>query len=176
LKPGFKRAGGPSSIACEGLFQFSITLASQHIQHDVDKYIEVSEGRLWTLELFHLGIGHLLPVGLASATIPNGDLRIITIKMAAPNILLSCLAVGDFHPTQLRHPIDVMMLERPRVYAEMRGTQFEREAACIFGRVRWMWMLGAARIRRERIQLAETWTFITVACFLLWTATVLLGA
>jgi len=45
----------------------------------------------------------------------------------------------------------------------------------------WSWarvnmMLGAARIRRERIQLAETWTFITVACFLLWTATVLLGA
>jgi hypothetical protein len=45
----------------------------------------------------------------------------------------------------------------------------------------WSWvhvnlMLGAARVRRERIQLAETWTFITVACFLLWTATVLLGA
>jgi len=37
-------------------------------------------------------------------------------------------------------------------------------------------MLGAARIRRERIQSAETWTFITVACFLLWTAAVLLGA
>jgi hypothetical protein len=37
-------------------------------------------------------------------------------------------------------------------------------------------MLGAARVRRERIQLADTWTFITVACFLLWTATVLLGA
>ena len=45
----------------------------------------------------------------------------------------------------------------------------------------WSWtqvnmMLGAARVRRERIQLAETWTFITVACFLLWTAAVLLGA
>ncbi len=37
-------------------------------------------------------------------------------------------------------------------------------------------MLGAARVRRERIQSAETWTFITVACFLLWTAAVLLGA
>jgi hypothetical protein len=37
-------------------------------------------------------------------------------------------------------------------------------------------MLGAARVRRERIQLADTWTFIAVACFLLWTATVLLGA
>ena len=35
--------------------------------------------------------------------------------------------------------------------------------------VAWSWghvnmMIGAARIRRERIQLAETWTFITVAC------------
>jgi hypothetical protein len=37
-------------------------------------------------------------------------------------------------------------------------------------------MLAAARVRRERIQSAETWTFITVACFLLWTAAVLLGA
>jgi hypothetical protein len=49
------------------------------------------------------------------------------------------------------------------------------------GEAAWSWahvntMLGAARVRRERIQLAETWTFITVACFLLWTATVLLGA
>lgn len=45
----------------------------------------------------------------------------------------------------------------------------------------WSWahvnmMLGAARVRRERIQLANTWTFITVAAFLLWTAAVLLGA
>jgi hypothetical protein len=45
----------------------------------------------------------------------------------------------------------------------------------------WSWarvnmMLGAARVRRERIQRADTWTFITVACFLLWTAAVLLGA
>jgi len=45
----------------------------------------------------------------------------------------------------------------------------------------WNWtrvnmMLGAARVRRERLQLADTWTFITVACFLLWTVTVLLGA
>lgn len=49
------------------------------------------------------------------------------------------------------------------------------------GEATWSWahvnmMLGAARVRRERIQLADTWTFITVACFLLWTATVLLGA
>ena len=45
----------------------------------------------------------------------------------------------------------------------------------------WTWtrvnlMLGAARVRRERIHLAGTWAFITVACFLVWTAAVLLGA
>ena len=45
----------------------------------------------------------------------------------------------------------------------------------------WTWtrvnlMLGAARIRRERLHLADTWTFITVACFLAWTVAVLLGA
>jgi len=45
----------------------------------------------------------------------------------------------------------------------------------------WDWtrvnmMLGAARIRGERTHLAGIWTFITVACFLTWTMTVLLGA
>lgn len=44
----------------------------------------------------------------------------------------------------------------------------------------WNWarvnlLLGAARIRRERIHLADTWTFITAACFLAWTVAVLLG-
>jgi hypothetical protein len=37
-------------------------------------------------------------------------------------------------------------------------------------------LLGAARIRRERIHLVDTWTFITAGCFLAWTVTVLLGA
>jgi hypothetical protein len=45
----------------------------------------------------------------------------------------------------------------------------------------WNWtrvnvMLAAARIRWERLHLADTWTFITVACFLAWTVAVLLGA
>jgi len=49
------------------------------------------------------------------------------------------------------------------------------------GEAAWTWtqvnlMLGAARVRRERIHLADTWMFITVACFLVWTAAVLLGA
>jgi hypothetical protein len=51
----------------------------------------------------------------------------------------------------------------------------------VAGEAAWSWarvdmMLGAARVRRERIHLAGTWTFITVACFLLWTAAVLAGA
>jgi hypothetical protein len=45
----------------------------------------------------------------------------------------------------------------------------------------WDWtrvtlMLGVARVRRERLHRADTWTFITVACFLLWTVALLLGA
>jgi hypothetical protein len=45
----------------------------------------------------------------------------------------------------------------------------------------WNWarvnlLLGAARIRRERIHLVDTWTFVTGACFLAWTLAVLLGA
>ena len=44
----------------------------------------------------------------------------------------------------------------------------------------WNWarvnlLLGAARIRRERIHLADTWTLITAALFLVWTAAILLG-
>jgi hypothetical protein len=49
------------------------------------------------------------------------------------------------------------------------------------GETAWDWaqvnlMLGAVRIRRERLELADTWTFITVACFLAWTVAILLGA
>jgi hypothetical protein len=49
------------------------------------------------------------------------------------------------------------------------------------GEAAWDWaqvnlMLGAVRVRRERSQAADTWAFITVACFLAWTVTVLLGA
>jgi hypothetical protein len=49
------------------------------------------------------------------------------------------------------------------------------------GAAAWDWahvnlMLGAVRHRRERLQAADTWAFITVACFLAWTVTVMLGA
>jgi len=44
----------------------------------------------------------------------------------------------------------------------------------------WSWirahiLLGAARLGRSRIQLADTWIYVTAAYFLVWTAVVLLG-
>ena len=44
----------------------------------------------------------------------------------------------------------------------------------------WTWirahlLLGAARLARYRIQLADTWTYVTAAFFLVWTAIILLG-
>jgi hypothetical protein len=62
----------------------------------------------------------------------------------------------------------------PRVRWLSMPTAGESQAAWSWTRVNMM--LGAARVRRERIQKAGTWTFITIACFLLWTAAVLLGA
>jgi hypothetical protein len=44
----------------------------------------------------------------------------------------------------------------------------------------WTWtrahlLVGAARMARYRIQLADTWTCVAAACFLLWTAIIGLG-
>jgi hypothetical protein len=44
----------------------------------------------------------------------------------------------------------------------------------------WTWtrahlLVGAARLVRYRMQVADTWTYITVGCFLVWTAIVILG-
>jgi len=44
----------------------------------------------------------------------------------------------------------------------------------------WTWarahlLLGAARLARRRTQVADTWTYITAAYFLLWTVVILLG-
>jgi hypothetical protein len=47
-------------------------------------------------------------------------------------------------------------------------------------REEWAWtrahlLLGAAHMTRSRIQLADTWTYITAGFFLIWTAVLLLG-
>jgi hypothetical protein len=44
----------------------------------------------------------------------------------------------------------------------------------------WTWtrahlLLGAARLARYRMRVADTWTYFTVGCFLAWTAIVILG-
>jgi hypothetical protein len=44
----------------------------------------------------------------------------------------------------------------------------------------WTWtrallLLGAARLARRRTQVADTWTYVTAAYFLVWTALILLG-
>jgi hypothetical protein len=44
----------------------------------------------------------------------------------------------------------------------------------------WTWtranlLLGAARLARYRIQLADTWVYVTAVVFLVWTAVILLG-
>ncbi len=44
----------------------------------------------------------------------------------------------------------------------------------------WTWihahmLLGAARLTRSRIQLADTWTYVTAAYFLLWTVLIFVG-
>jgi hypothetical protein len=36
-------------------------------------------------------------------------------------------------------------------------------------------LVGAARLARYRIQLADTWTYLAGACFLAWTAIIVLG-
>ena len=62
----------------------------------------------------------------------------------------------------------------PRVHWLSMPSIEDSEAAWTWTRVNMM--LGAARVRRERIHLADTWTFITVAGFLIWTVAVRLGA
>ena len=87
----------------------------------------------------------------------------------------------------------VLLLLAGRPVLDQLNDQRWRAGAPLDPRVRWLtvppseendawnWarvnlLLGAARLRRERIHLVDTWTFITAACFLAWTVTVLLGA
>ena len=46
--------------------------------------------------------------------------------------------------------------------------------------VEWTWnraylLLGAARLARQRTQWADTWTYLTVGCFLVWTVIIIFG-
>ena len=88
----------------------------------------------------------------------------------------------------------VLLLLAGRPVLDQLNDQRWRAGAPVDPRVRWLtlppaedstdawnWarvnlLLGAARIRRERMHLVDTWTFLTGACFLAWTVAVLLGA
>ena len=109
------------------------------------------------------GLAGMVTVGLLGCVIVCW-LRATALLLLASRPVLDQL---NDHRWRTGAPLD------PRV-RWLTGPSADGEAA-------WDWahvnlMLGAVRHRRERIQLADTWAFITVACFLAWTVTVLLGA
>ena len=115
----------------------------------------------------------VLRPGLAGAACVSllGGLLLCWLRAASLLLLLASRPVLDQlndHRWRTGAPLD------PRVRWLSTPSIGDGEAAWSWAQVNMM--LGAARVRRERIQSAETWTFITVACFLLWTAAVLLGA
>ena len=110
-----------------------------------------------------LGIGGILSVILLGSLI-GCWLRAVALLLLAGRPLLDQL---NDHRWRTGGPVDprVRWLTLPTI----RGSAAE-----------WNWtrvnlLLGAARIRRERIHLADTWTFITAALFLVWTAAIFLG-
>jgi len=128
-----------------------------------------------------LTIGIALEAAFSPSALRSGLPGVVTVSLlgcvivcwlrAASLVLLAGRPVLDQlndHRWRTGAPLDprVRWLSAPSVEAS--------EAAWSWARVNMM--LGAARVRRERIELADTWTFITVACFLLWTAAVLVGA
>ena len=114
----------------------------------------------------------VLRVGLAGAASVSllGCVILCWLRAAALLLLASrpVLDQLDQHRWRTGAPVD------PRVRWLTMPSVEDSEVA-------WTWtqvnlMLGAARIRRQRLHLADTWTFITVAFFLAWTVAVLLGA
>jgi hypothetical protein len=114
----------------------------------------------------------VLRPGLAGAACVSllGGLVLCWLRAASLLLLLASRPVLDQlndHRWRTGGPLD------PRV-RWLTGPSADGEAP-------WDWaqlnlMLGAVRVRQERIQLANTWALITVACFLTWTAMVLVGA
>jgi hypothetical protein len=92
-------------------------------------------------------------------------LRAATLLLLASRPVLDQL---NDHRWRTGAPLD------PRAQWRTMPSVQDSEAAWNWTRVNLM--LGAARIRRERLHLADTWTFITGAGFLAWTVAVLLGA
>lgn len=128
-----------------------------------------------------LTIGIALEAALSPSVLRPGLGGVVSVS------LLGCVIICWLRAAALR-----LLANRP-VLDQLNDHRW-RTGAPLDPRVRWLnlpspedsqaawdWtrtnlMLGAARVRRERLHLADTWTFIAVACFLLWTVTVLLGA
>ncbi len=114
----------------------------------------------------------VLRPGLAGAVCVSllGAVILCWLRAAALLLLASRPVLDQLNEHRWRTgaPLD------PRVRWLAMPSVEDSEAAWSWARVNLM--LGAARIRRERLHLADTWTFITVACFLAWTVAVLLGA
>jgi hypothetical protein len=126
-----------------------------------------------------LTIGIALEAALSPSVLRPGLVGVVCVS------LLGCVIV-----CWLRAAALLLLANRP-VLDQLNEHRW-RTGAPLNPRVRWLsapsvedsaaawdWarvnlMLGAARVRRERIHLADTWTFITVACFLVWTVAVLL--
>jgi len=128
-----------------------------------------------------LTIGIALEAAFSPSVLRSGLAGVVTVSLlgcvilcwlrAASLVLLAGRPILDQlndHRWRTGAPLD------PRVRWLSTPSVEDSEAAWSWARVNMM--LGAARVRRERIELADTWTFITVACFLLWTAAVLVGA
>jgi hypothetical protein len=128
-----------------------------------------------------LTIGIALEAAFSPSVLRPGPAVVVSVSLlggvilcwlrAAALLLLANRPVLDQlndHRWRTGAPLD------PRVSWLSMPSVEDSEAAWTWARVNLM--LGAARIRSERIHLADKWTFITVACFLVWTAAVLLGA
>ena len=92
-------------------------------------------------------------------------LRAVALLLLASRPVLDQL---NEHRWRTGAPLD------PRVWWLSMPSVEDSEAAWNWTRVNLM--LGAARIRRERLHRADTWAIITVACFLAWTVAIFLGA
>jgi hypothetical protein len=110
-----------------------------------------------------LGLGGILGVILLGSLI-GCWLRAVALLLLAGRPLLDQL---NDHRWRTGGPVD------PRVKWLTLPTMEDSSAEWNWARVNLL--LGAARIRRERIHLADTWTFITAALFLVWTAAIFLG-
>ncbi len=128
-----------------------------------------------------LTIGIALEAAFSPSVLRPGPASVLSVSLlgcviacwlrAAALLLLAHRPVLDQlndHRWRTGAPLD------PRVWWLSTPSTADSEAAWDWARVNLM--LSAARVRRERIHLADTWTFITVACFLILTVTVLLGA